>query len=151
MGKFQDFGHLDRFNTWRGFVDAVLKYLLHGRLTKYPMTLSLGQTYVWWCPMTFSSVWLGNKSEWHRLMSAQCINSELNVVKILKKLCHSYLYSLAKINLLANNSSRLRQLKPVFHHFARRPVLDYIKTSFPVHFLYMTLILHLTYKPLVLD
>ena len=46
MGKFQDFVHLDRFNTLKDFVDAVLKYLLHGRLTKYPMTLSLGQTYV---------------------------------------------------------------------------------------------------------
>jgi hypothetical protein len=31
-----------------------LKYLLQGRLTKCPMTLSLVRTYVWWCPMTFS-------------------------------------------------------------------------------------------------
>jgi hypothetical protein len=50
-----------------------LKYLLQCRLTKCPMTLSLGWTYAWWCPMTFSSVWLGNRSEWHKLISAQCI------------------------------------------------------------------------------
>jgi hypothetical protein len=43
-------------------ISQALKYLLQGRLTK--------------CPMTFSSVCLGNKSEWHKLISAQCIHSE---------------------------------------------------------------------------
>jgi hypothetical protein len=73
--------------------NQAIKYILQGRLTKCPMTLSLGRTYVWWCPMTFSSVWLWNKSEWRKLISALCINSELNVVKILNNLCHSYLFS----------------------------------------------------------
>jgi hypothetical protein len=65
-----------------------IKYLLQGRLTKCPMTLSLGRTYVWWCPMTFSSVWLGNKSEWRKLISAQCIYSGLN-----ENISGSFLYN----------------------------------------------------------
>ena len=50
-------------------------------------------------------------------MTVQCINSELNVVKILNNFCHSYLFCQAQINLLANTvvAVRLRQLKPVFH------------------------------------
>ena len=32
----------------------VLKYILQDHVTKCPMTLSLGQTCVWWCPMMFS-------------------------------------------------------------------------------------------------
>jgi hypothetical protein len=80
-----------------------LKYLLQDRLTKSPMTLSLGRTYVWWCPMTFSLVWLGNKSEWHKLISAQCING---------KCCED---SKPKLTWLPITVVRIRQVKPVFH------------------------------------
>jgi hypothetical protein len=60
----------------------------------------------------------------HKLISVQCINPELNVVKtILNHLCHSYLYFQAKINLLANDSSKTSTTKPVLH-FARRPALS---------------------------
>jgi hypothetical protein len=47
------------------------------------------------------------------------------------------LISKPKLTLLANNNSiRFQQLKPVFHFtISRRPALNYIKTSFPVHFL----------------
>jgi hypothetical protein len=41
--------------------DQALKYRSENRLTKCSMTLNLGRTYVLWCPMTLSSVWLGNK------------------------------------------------------------------------------------------
>jgi hypothetical protein len=54
-------------------IGQALKYILQGRLTKCPMTLSLGRTYVRWPSVQF---WLGNKSEWHKWISAQCINSE---------------------------------------------------------------------------
>jgi hypothetical protein len=85
-------------NKW--WFSQALKYILQGHLTKCQMTkLSSGRTCVW-CPMTFSSVWLRNKSEWHKLISARYR------ILILKGIC--------------------------------RPVLDYIKTTFPVHFLYIT-------------
>jgi hypothetical protein len=46
-----------------------LKYLLQGRLTKCPVTLSLGRTYVRWPSVQF---WLGNKSEWYKWIKSKC-------------------------------------------------------------------------------
>jgi hypothetical protein len=60
-------------NKW--WFNQALKYILQGHLTKCQMTkLSSGRTTrtcVRWCPMTFSSVWLRNKSEWHKIISAR--------------------------------------------------------------------------------
>jgi hypothetical protein len=48
--------------------------------------------------MTFGSVWLGNKSEWHKLISAQCINSEQQIIPNFKNFLslHSFVQSLAE-------------------------------------------------------
>jgi hypothetical protein len=96
--------------------------------------------------LRFSSVWLGNKSEWRKLISAQYINSELNVVKILNNLCHSYLFPSQDFNqvktCLPIIAVRLRQLKPIFYFAAPCSSSDIIKNNISGSFLYNTLVLH---------
>ena len=76
-------------------------------------------------------------SEWRILISAQCVNSELNVVKILNIFVSFILISKPRLICFPIIAARHRQFKPVFHFtisLAALRSITLLKTTFPVHF-----------------